>query len=252
MKVLATHNIKGGVGKTSAAVNLSYLAACDGYRTLLWDLDPQAAASFCFRIKPKVKGGVKSFGKKSRSLEESVKGTDFEGLDLMPADFSLRSFDQVFANAKGHSRQLAKSVMPLHGEYDLMIIDCAPGISLMTENIFHAADALLIPLIPSTFSVRTYQQLLKYFSKDRSINPQRLPFFSMYDSRRTLQRDIVAAMSTDVKEMLNTAIPYAKNVELMAEKRMPVSRFAPTSKSGLAFRDLWREIKVRALGDYNL
>ena len=93
---------------------------------------------------------------------------------------------------------------------------------------------------------------LKYFSKDRSLNPQRLPFFSMYDSRRTLQRDIVAAMSTDVKEMLNTAIPYAKNVELMAEKRMPVSRIAPTSKSGIAFRDLWREIKVRALDDYSL
>jgi cellulose biosynthesis protein BcsQ len=252
MKVLATHNIKGGVGKTSAAVNLSYLAACDGYRTVLWDLDPQAAASFCFRIKPKVKGGVKSFGKKSGSLEESIKGTDYEGLDLIPADFSLRSFDQVFANAKGQNRRLTRMLVPLQDEYDLMIVDCAPGISLMTENIFHAADAILIPLIPSTFSVRTYQQLLQYFSKDRSLNLQRLPFFSMYDSRRILQRDIVAAMSSNVKEMLNTAIPYAKNVELMAEKRMPVSRFAPTSKSGLAFRDLWREIKVRALDDYSL
>jgi cellulose biosynthesis protein BcsQ len=252
MKVLATHNIKGGVGKTSAAVNLSYLAACDGYRTVLWDLDPQAAASFCFRIKPKVKGGVKSFGKKSGSLEESIKGTDYEGLDLVPADFSLRGFDQVFANAKDQNRRLTRMLAPLQDEYDLMIIDCAPGISLMTENIFHAADAILIPLIPSTFSVRTYQQLLQYFSKDRSLNLQRLPFFSMYDSRRILQRDIVAAMSSNVKEMLNTAIPYAKNVELMAEKRMPVSRFAPTSKSGLAFRDLWREIKVRALDDYSL
>lgn len=252
MKILATHNIKGGVGKTSAAVNLSYLAACDGYRTLLWDLDPQAAASFCFRVKPKVKGGVKSLGKKSHSLEQSIKATDYEGLDLIPSDFSLRNFDQIFADTKGQFKHLSKAISSLHGEYDLMIIDCAPSISLMTENIFHLSDALLIPLIPTTFSVRTYHQLLKYFSKESSLNLQRLPFISMYDKRRVLQRDIVAAMSNNVKEMLNTAIPYAKNVELMAEKRMPVSRFAPSSKSGQAFRSLWREIKVKALGDYDL
>lgn len=252
MKILATHNVKGGVGKTSAAVNLAYLAACDGYRTLLWDLDPQAAASFCFRVKPKVKGGVKSLGGNCRALERSIKATDFAGLDIVPADFSLRNFDQIFANTKGQSKRLAKTLSPLRAEYDLMIIDCAPSISLMTENIFHIADALLIPLIPTTFSVRAYHQLLKYFSKESSGSPQRLPFFSMYDSRRVLQRDIVAAMSNNVKEMLVTAIPYAKNVELMGEKRLPVSAFAPTSKSGLAFRNLWREIKVRALDDYDL
>jgi cellulose biosynthesis protein BcsQ len=252
MKILATHNIKGGVGKTSSAVNLAYLAARDGYRTLLWDLDPQAAATYCFRIKPKVKGGVKALGKESHSLENSIKGSDYEGLDLIPGDFSLRNFDQVFAKSRGRSKQLENSLLPLQDDYDLMIIDCAPSISLMTENIFHVADALLIPLIPSAFSVRTYHQMLKYFSKERSFKLRRLPFFSMYDKRRELQRDVVAAMSNHVKELLNTAIPYAKNVELMAEKRMPVSSFAPTSKSGLAFRDLWREIKVKALDDHNL
>jgi cellulose biosynthesis protein BcsQ len=252
MKILATHNIKGGVGKTSAAVNLAYLAACDGYRTLLWDLDPQAAASFCFRIKPKIKGGVKSYGKKNNSLERSIKATDFDGLDLMPADFSLRGFDQLFANSKGQSKQLANRLSPLKHEYDLVIIDCAPSISLMSENIFRATDALLIPLIPSTFSIRTYHQLLKYFSEESWLNLQRLPFLYMYDKNRVLQRNIVTAMSNNVKEILNTAIPYAKNVELMAEKRLPVSSFAPTSKSGVAFRNLWREIKVKALDDYNL
>ena len=252
MKVLATHNIKGGVGKTSAAVNLSYLAACDGYRTLLWDLDPQAAASFCFRVKPKIKGGVKSLGKKTSSLGEFIKGTDFEGLDLVPADYSLRSFDQIFADTKGKSKQLARALSPLQSEYDLLIIDCAPGISLMTENIFYVADALLIPVIPSTLSVRTYHQIIDYFSKCQFNSPLRLPFFSMYDAKRVLQQDIVAAMSSNVKEMLNTEIPYAKNIELMAEKRLPVSRFAPASKSGQAYRNLWREIKVRALDDYSL
>ncbi len=252
MKVLATHNIKGGVGKTSAAVNLAYLAACDGYRTLLWDLDPQAAASFCFRIKPKIKGGVKSLGKSTHVLERSIKATDYDGLDLIPADFSLRNFDQLFANTRGQSRRLIKAISPLQDEYDLMIIDCAPSISLMAENIFHASDGLLIPLIPTTFSVRAFYQLLKHFSKEQSINLQLLPFFSMYDKRRVLQRDIVESISSEVDGMLNTAIPYAKNVEMMGEKRMPVSNFAPTSRSGRAFRSLWREIKVRALDDYAL
>ncbi len=252
MKVLATHNIKGGVGKTSAAVNLAYLAACDGYRTLLWDLDPQAAASFCFRVKPKIKGGIKYLGKKSRQLQKSIKATDYEGLDLLPADFSLHSFDQIFANTKGQSKCLAKTLSPLQGEYDLIIIDSAPSISLMTENIFYVSDALLIPLIPSTFSVRAYYQLLKYFSKEQSFDLLLLPFFSMYDRRRVLQRDMVATVSNEVDELLNTVIPYAKNVELMGEKRMPVSSFSPASKSGQAFRSLWREIKVRALDDYNL
>jgi cellulose biosynthesis protein BcsQ len=129
MKVLATHNIKGGVGKTSTAVNMAYLAACDGYRTLLWDLDPQAAASFCFRIRPKLKGGVKVLRNKSNSLESSIKASDYEGLDIIPGDFSLRNFDQIFAGSKVQTKRLAGSLLPLHGEYDLLIIDCAPSIS---------------------------------------------------------------------------------------------------------------------------
>ncbi len=100
MKILATYNIKGGVGKTSTAVNLAYLAAKEGYRTLLWDLDPQGAASFCFRIKPKVKGGVQAIRRRKNILDKAVKATDYEGLDLIPADFSFRNFDQVFGDAK--------------------------------------------------------------------------------------------------------------------------------------------------------
>ena len=252
MKVLATHNIKGGVGKTSAAVCLAYLAARDGYRTLLWDLDPQGAASFCFRIKPKIKGGVKSLESDSRSLDQAIKATDFDGLDLIPADFSLRNFDRIFTQTKNSDLHLARLLSPLQQEYDLMFIDCAPSISLMAENIFQITDALLIPLIPSTFSLRTYQQLLGFFHREPPQNLQLLPFFSMYDKRRELQRDIVDRLSNEVREMLDARIPYAKNVELMGVERAPVNHFAPTSRSAVAYRQLWREVKVVALGDYSL
>jgi len=91
LKVVDIHNIKGGVRKTATAVNLAYLAAAEDKRTLVWDLDPQAAATYYFRIKPKVKGDSKALVRGKRGLDAAVKGTDFENLDLLPADFSFRN-----------------------------------------------------------------------------------------------------------------------------------------------------------------
>ncbi|MCB1858455.1 MAG: AAA family ATPase [Gammaproteobacteria bacterium] len=249
MKILATYNLKGGVGKTSTAVNLAYLAAREGYRTLLWDLDPQGSATFCFRVKPKLRGGIQALRRHRRSLDDAVKATDFEGLDLIPADFSFREFDQVFSDTKKPSKQLLKLLFPIAREYDLLIIDCAPSISLVSENIFYAADALLIPLIPTTFSVRTFYQILDYFNKAPSRHLQLLPFFSMYDNNRQLHREISARLPKEFKGVMSTAIPYAKNVELMGLQRAPVGSFAPYSKSAKAYERLWTEIQEKALQD---
>ena len=93
MKVLATYNIKGGVGKTATAVNLAYEAASRGNRVLVWDLDPQGAATFYFRVQPKVKGGGKALVSGRRELDEVIKATDYDNLDLVPADFSIRNLD---------------------------------------------------------------------------------------------------------------------------------------------------------------
>ena len=83
MKILATYNIKGGVGKTSTAVNISHLAARDGLRVLLWDLDAQGAASFLLRVRPRVKGGGAALIRGRRDLDAAIKGTDFDRLDLL-------------------------------------------------------------------------------------------------------------------------------------------------------------------------
>ena len=99
MKIFATYNIKGGVGKTTAAVNLAYLSAADGCRTLLWDLDPQGAASFLLRIKPRVKGGGKALIRGTKALDDAIKGTDFDRLDLLPADFTYRNMDLLLDTA---------------------------------------------------------------------------------------------------------------------------------------------------------
>src|SRR3712207_4134002 len=152
VKVVATYSIKGGVGKTSAAVNLGALAARAGRRTLLWDLDPQGAATFLLRIRPKVKGGGRKLVRGRRDPVDALRGTDVEGLDLLPADFSYRHLDLVLDREKRPAEGLGRVLEPLAGDYDLAILDCAPSISLVSESVFRAADVLLVPLVPSTLS----------------------------------------------------------------------------------------------------
>src|SRR5580658_6930252 len=189
MKTFATYNIKGGVGKTATAVNLSYLAAHEGYRTLLWDLDPQGAASFLFRIRPRVKGGGKALIRGTRTIDDAIKATDFDGLDLLPADFTYRNLDLVLDAAK-KQRRLGSLLAPLDAEYDVVFLDCPPGISLLSESVLHAADALLVPLIPTTLSVRTLDQLTDFIGGLDGSRPAILAFFSMLDRRKRLHREI--------------------------------------------------------------
>lgn len=245
MKILANYNIKGGVGKTASAVNLAWCAAQQGYRTVIWDLDPQGAASYYFRIKPRVKGGSSALISREKALDEVVKGTDFDNLDLIPADFSYRNLDLDLSDAKRPTRQLLKLLRPLADEYDLLFIDTAPSISLVSENIFQAAHGLLIPMIPTVLSVRTYSQLLKYFKQHPQPQPALMPFFSMVDQRKRLHRELMVELLDKHPEMLKSAIPSASAVELMGIKRAPVGCYAPESPSAQAFEALWDEVSQR-------
>ena len=168
-RVLATYNIKGGVGKTSAAVNLAYLAARDGARTLVWDLDPQGASTYLFRIKPRVKGGGRKLVRGKSDVDALIKGTDHERLDLLPADFSYRHMDLALDATKHPTQRLAAVLAPLADEYDYVFLDCPPSISLVSESVFEAADALLVPLIPATLSSRTFGQLRKLVDGETQI-----------------------------------------------------------------------------------
>ena len=245
MKILATYSIKGGVGKTAAAVNLAYLAACEGFHTLLWDLDPQGAASYYFRIKPKVKGGTRGLLDRTKSLDDVIKETNFVGLDMIPADFSYRHMDLKLNDARKPVKQLRKLMKPLRKEYDFLFLDCAPSISLVSENIFYAADALLVPLIPTTLSLRTYQQLLRYFNKSPEAHVTFLPFFSMVDCRKRLHRETMKSVINEQEGVLKTVIPYSSQVELMGVRQAPLESYDQHSVPALAFEKLWEEIKTR-------
>jgi len=245
MKVLASYNIKGGVGKTATAVNLAYMAAQEGYRTLLWDLDPQGASSFYFRIKPKVKGGGRGLLRRRRPVMEAVKETDFQNLDLVPADFSYRNLDLALGRARHPTRQLRKLIKPLASSYDFLFLDCAPSVSLVSENVFQAADALLIPIIPTTLSLRTYEQLIRHLGKSGLSKVQRIPFFSMVDHRKRMHREFVETLPRAYPEFMDVRIPYASQVEQMGVRRAPVAVFAPHSLSGQAYGAIWQEVKDR-------
>lgn len=243
MRVLATYNIKGGVGKTSTAVNLAYLSALGGSRTLLWDLDPQGAASFIFRIKSRVKGGGRGLVRRRSSLDDAIKGTDFDDLDLLPADFSYRNLDLLLDAQKKPIRQLRQLLRPLAKDYDTVVLDCPPGISLVSESVMYAADTLLIPLIPATLSLRTFEQLTDFVIGIKDRPPALAAFFSMVDRRKKLHRNVVAALTAERGDLLRTTIPAASVIEQMAERRAPVPVFAPRSAAAESYESLWAELE---------
>jgi chromosome partitioning protein len=238
---LATYNIKGGVGKTSAAVNLAYLAARDGARTLLWDLDPQGGSTFLFRVKPKVKGGGRKLVRGKTDVDGLIKGTDHELLDLLPADFSYRHMDLALDDTKRPTRRLARVLAPVAKQYDYVFLDCPPSISLVSESVFEAADALLVPLIPATLSSRTFEQLRGLVEN----GPQVLAFFSMVDGRKRLHREVMEQLGADNTGVLSVAIPAASDVERMGVHRKPIAEFAPRSRAALAYEELWAEVRAR-------
>ena len=244
MRVVAVWTIKGGVGKTAAAVNLAALAAAEGWRTLLWDLDPQGAASFYFRVKPKVKGGGRKLLRRAAELRQWVRGTDFENLDLLPADFSYRRLDLELEGRTAPSKRLALKLAPLTDEYDAVFLDCPPSVSLATESVLRAADALLVPVIPTTLSLRSLDQVSSFAAKAGTRDLLVLPFLSMVDRRKAMHREALERCLAD-ERFLRTTIPAASVVEKMGRHRAPLPTYAPSSEAARSFAALWEELAVR-------
>lgn len=247
MRVLAAYNIKGGVGKTATAVNLAYLSAYHGARTLVWDLDPQGAATFYFRVRGKVGGGKRHIRGK-QDLDSLIRGTDFEQLDLLRASFAYRNLDQVLAGTKKPLERFARLIQPLAANYDCLIFDCPPGINLVSESIFFAADALLVPTIPSILSLRCLDQLTEHLEREGPQSLRVLPFYSMVDVRKSMHRNICEGPVPDRVpnrvRWLEARIPYNSLVEQMGVHRAPLAVFAARSPAAYAYRALWDEIQT--------
>lgn len=243
MSIFSVYNIKGGVGKTAAAVNLAYLSSLDGSRTLLWDLDPQSSATFYLRVKPKIRGGSKSLINERRRIGSSIKGTDFEDFDLLPGAFSYRKLDRLLLKAGNPARGMARVLKQLEREYDRIFLDCSPGMTVTAEALFSLSDTVLVPTIPTTLSMRTLEQLRKYYRKNSLDSSAVLGFFSMVDRRKTLHRSLCDPATKKPFKFLNACIPFSSVVERMGIHRNPVCFYAASSKPSRAFRELWGEIR---------
>jgi chromosome partitioning protein len=243
MNVIAIYNVKGGVGKTTAAVNLSYLSATTGRRTLLWDLDPQAASSFAFRVRPQVAG----FGKKSledgAALADAIKETDYDRLDLLPADFAYRKLDRLLGRT-GHPHRVWPALVSTIGrEYDAVFLDCPPGISRLTDGVFASATVVLVPTIPTVLSLRMLAGLMKWSGAGGEA-PALAALLSMVDHRKRLHRRTCLWAARHPEVFLSPQIPYASIVEQMAVRRMPLPVLAPSDAATAAFRAAWSELQT--------
>jgi cellulose biosynthesis protein BcsQ len=225
-------------------VNLAWVAAHDGRRVLLCDLDPQGAASYCLRLAPKVKGGARAVLERPDRVAARIKGSDFDGLDLLPADFSFRRMDTLLDDMRSPRKRLRKVLGELVDDYDLIVLDCAPSISLLSENVFRAADLLLVPVLPSPLSLRTLGQLRRHLQRKGPSGLEVACFFSMADARKRLHKDTIAGHLGRTPGLLRTVIPYASDVELMSVRRAPLPSYAPRNPAAQAYGRLWQEVRT--------
>jgi len=242
MRIIACYSMKGGVGKTATSVNLAYWAAQTGIRTLLIDLDPQGASSFYYRVRPVNKNLGKRFFKAYEEFVSQIKATDFLNLDIIPAHLSFRNFDTLLSLVKKRKNRLRKVLKGLKKHYTLVILDCPPSISHLSEAVFTASDLVVVPVIPTTLSERTFEQLEGFFERYDYEWQRVVPFFAMVEAKKALHKNTMAAMRQKYGKFLKTVIPYSVDIESMGEHRSPVDLYAHNRPANRAYYQLWQEI----------
>ena len=244
MKTLALHNLKGGVGKTAAAVNLAYLAAANDVPTLLWDLDPQGAANWYFHGQPQEQR-AKNLFQNADAISRLVTPSPYANLALIPADFSYRYLDILLRKVEPPREAMRRLLKPFGEQYRLIVLDCPPSLSHLADNIFTAADMVAVPVVPTFLSLRALEQVQDYFKQEGFDAKKLRPFYSMADRRRSLHRELIDNPPLSMARALRAVIPYASMVERMGERRAPMAAYAPSEDPALlAYAELWLEISA--------
>lgn len=235
--IIGVYSAKGGVGKTTLAVNLAWASAVmSRRRTLLWDLDAQGGASYILGENP---GGHAARSSITRDADVSalIRPSNIEGVDMLPADDSLRTLDYAFHDL-GKRKRLAKISSHLEADYDRIIIDCPPGLTDTSDQILRASDIVVVPVIPSALSQRSLDVIKNYVGRRKGPKVTLAPVFSMVDRRRAVH---LAELDEHPGWPI---IPMASAYEKMSEEKKPIGELLPRSSPPVeAVAELWRRIE---------
>ncbi|WP_037070192.1 ParA family protein [Pseudonocardia acaciae] len=251
-RVIAVANQKGGVGKTTSAINLGATLAEYGRRVLLVDFDPQGALSVGLGVQPQqLERTVHDLLISNDSKpDEVVIPTKVPGMDLLPSNIDLSAAEVQLVTEVGREHALSRAIQPLLADYDMVLVDCQPSLGLLTINALACADSVLIPLECEYFSLRGVALLIDTIEKVRArLNPKLSIsgiVATMYDPRTVHTREVRTRVVEAFGELvydatINRTVKFPETT-VAGE---PITRWAPTSSGAQAYRHLAREVIAR-------
>ncbi len=250
-QIFAIANQKGGVGKTTTAVNLCAFLARAGCRVLLVDSDPQANATTSLGIDPR-KPGTSLYDVliDNRPVQEAVSETALPGLSLVPANLDLAGAEVEMAARMAREQLLSKALQPLHCQYDYVFIDDPPSLGLITINGLTAADGIIIPVQCEYLALEGLSQLLSTIQQVRKVLNGRLKvagvLLTMSDARTKLSTQVVDDVRAHFPlETFETLIPRSVRLSEAPSHGLTVLSYAPESAGALAYEALAAEFMGR-------
>ncbi len=252
-RVIAVANQKGGVGKTTTAINLAAALALEGHPTLLVDVDPQGSASTGVGIRPSgAEDTIYEVLLGGRPAGHVVQRTRVERLDVLPATRDLVGAEVELVNVPGREHRLHEALAGLRPGYDFIVVDCPPSLSLLTVNALRTADAVLVPLQCEYYALEGLTALLDTVGRVRdTLNPSLALeglVLTMFDGRNSLARQVQEEVRAHFgDQVFRTVIPRNVRVSESPSHGMPVLVYDPASRGASAYRALARELATPAV-----